>query len=187
MKIILTESQLTHKIIAYHSSPTRINEFNLDFVGKGNDDYGAGIYFSSDLQYNYGKYCHEVELSIKKVVPTQKKVSSSEIRKMIINSPELNDVYENFIKRWYDNEKLNKINAINNMVRIMSDDVNGIQQHLSVWIDLYRHSSKIWCRNMVKFFNYDGVIRKDFEDYGVTHYIIYNPQIIKINKIHESV
>lgn len=184
MKIILTENQLGSKITAYHSSRHKISEFNLNFVGSGNDELGPGIYFSSNLQYNYGKYCHEVELSLKKVVPTTKKVSMGEIKKMIVNSPEFDDVYENFIDRWYDNEKFNKISATNNMIRLMGDAENGIQQHLNVWIDLYRHTSKIWCENMVKFFNYDGVIRKDFEDLGITHYVVYNPQIIKIKKVH---
>lgn len=54
-------------LVVYHGSPNRFFTFDRGRMGKGNDQFGAGFYFSTvrDHARNYGRNVHETYLNIK--------------------------------------------------------------------------------------------------------------------------
>jgi len=53
---------------------------------------------------------------------------------------------------------------------------------LQIWIDFYRHREVEYVRNMVKL-GYDGVFVP--KENGINHFVVYNPDIIRIVDIED--
>jgi hypothetical protein len=165
-------------IIAYHGSPKKILKFVDEFVGgeKAADQEGPGIYFTSsfDNAGHYGEYVHKVTLKPRKLLTT--KPSSNKIAKLIEKMVLMASDWEMHAQDYDENPKIGLRNFIISTIDYNDTEKDVAQQ---IWIDFYRYSPVDFVRNMVKL-GIDGIMVP--KENGVTHYIIYNPSIIIIDK-----
>lgn len=173
----------------YHGSKIRITQFSDEFVGRGNDQNGPGIYFSNSKQESKkyytenGGYIHTVKLNIKKLVSTIKPASVLELRRLIQMSPR----YEERLLDWDENPRI----ALQMALEVIQENGNAKDEFLEIHSSFYSGDSVRFVRNMV-LLGYDGFIiehepnRNEFTDVKeLKHAIIYNPSIIEIINIEE--
>lgn len=189
MKII----KLSKSYIAYHGTKDiNLSTFDISFSGKGHDQEGPGIYFTSDendaRSYMHGKDSQgkvlKVKLNLNKVVSLRGNVNREEVRNLILwslgitNEEELDNVSE---EKFYES---NLSNYGEDIYSAFSNGFNSIIRYnkgahdcfMTVWYEFYRNDPVEYLRGMVKL-GYDGVIiPKD----GLYHYVVFNPNIIEI-------
>ena len=103
-------------IFFYHGSPFRISEFTDEFLGIGHDQLGSGIYATSNRSSARGyaqatpdKLCqfphlkhaetvHTLRINISKPLDAHdiRPLSLDEVRRIVLQSPELDSALENF-------------------------------------------------------------------------------------------
>lgn len=161
----------------YHGSSHKIEKFSTDFVGKGTDQDGPGIYFSNNAEdaMTYAKktegksgFLYEVELNFKKLVPLTGKVNTKELEQMIYWSK--NNGEEQYEANWMNWDEDEKIKAYS------SETPHEAFQ--SIAADWYKDYPQDFCSSMTSL-GYDGVIVKR-QFMNVKHLIVYNPKIIRI-------
>lgn len=169
---IINEARLTGTY--YHGSKSQINKFTDEFVGKGADQFGPGIYFTSNKEtaigYANGGFVYTVELSLRNTIDADKAVNDNIIQQMIDRSPD-----ENAYTNWDENEVKAKFEAL----KAYRKEDNMYDALMSVWYDWYNSDPVDFVREMVKI-GYDGYVynHNNDEDYV----IVYNPQSITITK-----
>ena len=180
----LTEEKLKNlSLVAYHGSPTAFSNFSDEFVGgkEATDQNGPGIYFTSseDGAYGYagqnGK-TYKVELT-PRIIYNDKvgrhTITPTIVRKLVTMANNWRDYAEN-----YDYPAIKGLNAFIESAFDYNDNDKDVL--LQVWIDFYKYDGVGFVRNCVKL-GIDGIMVSD-EYRETTHYIIYNPSIIKIIK-----
>jgi hypothetical protein len=175
---LLPEAKSVGPITAYHGSPKRIVKFVDEFVGaeKANDREGPGIYFSSsfDDARHYGEYVHTVSLTPRKLLsvkPSSNKMAGL-INKMVLMATD----WELLVQDYHENPKIGLRKFIEATIDYNENEKDVAQQ---IWFDFYRYDPVDFVRNMVKL-GIDGLMVP--KEQGVVHYIIYNPDIIKIQE-----
>jgi hypothetical protein len=174
---LLPEAKINKPIVAYHGSPNRILKFVDEFVGGegANDQEGPGIYFTSsyDNAGYYGEYIHTVTLTPRKLlttIPSSNKMAAL-VNKMVLMAPD----WEEKAQDWDENPRVGVRDFINSAIQYNDTEKDVVQQ---VWIDFYHYDPIDFVRSMVKM-GIDGLMIP--KDDGIFHYIIYNPDIIKID------
>jgi hypothetical protein len=180
---------MARKYKAYHGTPSEIGSFDISYVGRGNDQEGPGIYFTSDrsdaLGYANGDKGHliEVVLNLNKVVPLKGSVKVDEIKKLTLWSLGLEDesglddlseekYHESALSNFGEDVYSGYEEFINVVVRYTKSPHDAFQQ---VWYDLYRNDPVSYLRGMVRL-GYDGVVIP--KQIG-SHYIVYNTNVIE--------
>lgn len=173
-------------IKAFHYSDSKIDKFNLNFIGKGNDQFGAGIYFSKDIM-PFGEYIYKVELNVRKFLDNTKSFTDKEINFLMKNSPDLEDK----LLDWAENRN----EAYNLLFNAIKNGEDKAEQYETIWVDAYDFRDKesliSLMSNLVKL-GYDGrhiSSSKMGAENTQEYYVIFNPDIIKIidtDKINES-
>lgn len=171
-----------NKIIVYHGSNYDIQQFSNEFVGgeQAVDHMGPGIYTSDNKMEDaarYGKYTYTLSLHPNKLLSdkTKRGITKQDVIKLIKMKPD-----------W----QLNAQDWNENVYRGLMESVNTIMEQDSakdiitqVYIDYYFHQPKLFVQNATKI-GVDGIIHTNIWGGGgqSTHYIIYNPNIITIEK-----
>ncbi len=158
-------------IIAYHGSKNKISKFTDEYVGKGNDQEGPGIYFSSSENNarGSGPYVTKASLKLNKVVSRLNPPRRNDIIYMVQHAPDKDDVLQD----WAEDPRKAYFMILDSIM----EKKNAHACFQSVWYELYRKSPTAYVKNMVKL-GYDGVIVPRSE--GVTHYVVFNPKAIEI-------
>ena len=189
MKII----KLAKSYIAYHGTKNaNLSTFDTSFSGKGHDQEGPGIYFSSDETDASGYTNHNgikgkvlrVKLTLNKVVPLKGNINKTDVKNLMLWSLGINDENE-----LYDlsEEKLYESNLSNYGEDAYSAFYSGFDSiirfsksphdcFMSVWYEFYRDSPVEYLNGMVKL-GYDGVI---IPKTGCYHYVVFNAKSIEI-------
>jgi hypothetical protein len=168
-------------LIAYHGSPTEFTNFSDEFVGgkEATDQNGPGIYFTSSEEEASGYIgekgkLYKVELNPRIMYddkPNKFTITPTIVKKLVLMANEWEDNAVN-----YDYPANKGLNSFISSAFEYNDNDKDVL--LQVWIDFYRYDGVNFVRNCVKL-GIDGIMVTD-EYRDTTHYIIYNPSIIKI-------
>jgi len=156
----------------YHGRAATNPSFDLELVGKGNDEQGPAFYFTSDIKDATG-YAYPSGIVITAQVKPKKlvegKAKAAEVEKLIRKSPVFHDALSN-----YDE---NPGTAFRIAFKGIMDQGSALDSFLSVWYEFYRYHPRAYLENIVEL-GYDGhlVPRQG----GVQHLMIYNPKVIKV-------
>ncbi len=159
----------------YHGTQRPISQFSDEFVGRGKDQYGPGIYFTSSPITARG-YCekspegvvYECELTIRKELLKTDKINKAVLQKLIQNTPD-DEAYSN----WDENPQRAVSIALGNYM----DEDNMYDALMSVWYDWYNSHATEFVRALVQL-GYDAFTHK-FEN-GELFVILYNVASIKV-------
>lgn len=174
---------------AFHGTTCNIKAFNLDNIGKGNDQEGPGIYFTSSPEdassysLDIGGRVYPVCLNFNKVVPLEGQINENEIKLLILHSlgiDAIDDLYnldtdifwDNPLSNWGENPISAFNDAVDSIINYSSSPHDAFMQ---VWYDFYKNNSKDYLLEMQQL-GYDGVIIPKQD--GIYHYIVFNPEII---------
>jgi len=171
IKKILKEelNSLSGKYEVFHGSTVDFDTFTYDFVGKGNDQEGAGFYFTTSYEdaLTYGDFVKKYLITLGKTTNTSGGVNDRGFPKLIETlmrkAPNYKDVLTNFGEYPVVAHKM----ALEGML-------NANTQHeafQNVWYDFYRNDAGVFLFNLSKA-GFDGVIIP--RENGVTHFIVYN-------------
>lgn len=174
---LLNESVKGGSFVAYHGSKTKIANFSDEFVGSKEavDQEGPGIYFTSSKEEanRYGEFVYSVILSPRVLLdktPTNPTKLRPLVNKMVMMAPE----WEMHAQNYDENPKRGASQFIESALEYNDTEKDVAQQ---IWYDFYKNEPVDYVRNMVKM-GIDGLlVPKEYDN--VTHYIIYNPSIIK--------
>ncbi len=157
----------------YHGTGSNIEEFDPKFLGLGRDQYGSGFYFTNSKDYA-DRYARpkdwsdissdpnlipkgtantiEAYLKLKKPVPSEGKLSKAQIRKLIKDSPELDENLWNFGD--YSYEGKNKVieNAVNAYYEFQSKPINTLNNLSN---DFYRGHEGDFLKKVTKHTGWD--------------------------------
>ncbi|AQW88978.1 hypothetical protein pEaSNUABM50_00465 [Erwinia phage pEa_SNUABM_50] len=160
----------------YHGSSAPISNFSDEFVGRGNDEYGPGIYFSSvpNTSIGYAKdggsngMVYQCEINLRKELSKKTRVNKAVLLKLMQNTPD-EDAYTN----WNENKNVAYRTALQGYV----DEGNMYDALMGVWYDWYREYPVQFVRSLVQL-GYDGYIYTFAS--GERFIIVYNPASIKV-------
>lgn len=176
-------------ITVYHGGRHRITTFKPEWLGKGagHDQEGPGFYFTSSevnaraYAEGVGGFIHTVVLSPRKLLKKTDRTKPSEVKKLMEWAPDLEYKLEN----WGEDPKKAFDEAFRMICSSNSKAVDAFQQ---VWYDFYRYDGADYLSSLVAL-GYDGHIvpgrRAAYTNEDITHYVIYNPKVIRVEKVVE--
>lgn len=185
MKII----KIAQTVIAYHGTPHQFDQFDLNLTGKGNEQEGPGIYFTTNKQQalGYGSRIIKAQLHLNNVVQLSGTINEDHIRTLILQSLGLSDESElesmDGSDEFWDSNLSNYgeslygayESAVNAVLRYSTSPHDAFQ---TVWYEHYRDNAGDYLRNMIKL-GYDGVV---IPAQDATHYVVFNPNAIEVFK-----
>lgn len=149
-------------LVVYHGTGTTITEFNPEFTGQGNAQYGPGFYFTISPENAYQYSIRESRfgnaqtipayVSIKNPIPLNKKVARGEIESLIKDAPDLNDMLANFGDVQFEGEKTVFNNAVNAYTGRSKSDAFD-----TIWHDFYKGREPEYLKAVLKL-GFDGKI-----------------------------
>lgn len=171
----------------FHGSDDVISMFDLSFVGNGTDQYGSGIYFTSDPE-DASRYTSKdggnvtpVYLDLKNPIciveedegarTQQKPLTLRQVKAMIINAPDYTETLWNF----GDIGSEGVASVLQKAIHLYANGYEDpIKQINSIGNDFYRGEEKLMLENLIRYSDYDGVVVSKYG--GITHAIVWNPQ-----------
>lgn len=175
---------------AFHYSDSKIDKFSLDFLGKGYDQYGAGVYFSSE-RLDRGDYIYNIKLTPTKLITSDSSFTDKEIKFLMDASPDLEDKLSDWSENYHS--------AYQMLFDSVKDSGNMGEQYETIWADVYDFhdvdSVKVLLGKLIEL-GYDGRqidgtdINQSLEDVTQKFYLIFNIdviQIVEVDKINEMV
>lgn len=183
IKKLLRESLLPESVKGgvyhvYHASDTNFTNFSDEFVGgeKAVDANGPGIYFSDSEEDagHFGVNMYKVTLTpniLFDETPPSKKIIPI-LTKLVKMAPDWKGSAQNY----HENPNIGLTNFVNDTLKYNSSEKDCL---LQVWVEFYRYYPIEFVRNCVKL-GVDGIkVANKFVGGETTHFIIYNPNIIK--------
>ena len=155
----------------YHGTDSDIPEFSHKFIGKGNDEHGAGFYFSNDpkLAANYtnngnkegGGNIVPVHLRVEKPIYTheEKPFTRVQLTKIIASAPNHKESLQNFGDADYEGHH----KVLNRAV----DQYSDIPKHRAIHSlthDFYNGKDSEFLHALTKHTGHDAVIHKPGKD-----------------------
>ena len=179
-------SEGNQNTLFYHGSNAKITNFNDEFVGNGNDQYGPGIYFANKPHVSIGYAAdnnglvYECELNMRSELTAQTKFNKNFILKLLKDSP---DEYA-----WTDwDEDQNKAYqvAYNQYTSTYGKDMYEIL--MQIWYDFYRNYPTEFVRHLTSI-GLDGTYHDvSADENGMLVYaVVYNPGIIKVLNVYTA-
>jgi hypothetical protein len=168
----------------YHGRTVKSTSFDYQYTGKGDDQEGAGFYFTSDKK-NARIYSETnngiimtVKLHYQKLLPTKGNPKTTDLKFMIIHAPSYQETLYNF----GENLKAALIYALN----AYSKDRTPTEAMQMIENDFYRSHSAEYLINLTRL-GYDGHIVTGLHSLSssaiISHFICYNPKIIEVLKV----
>lgn len=165
----------------YHGRSVDSDVFDFKYIKlDGTMQDGPGFYFTKDIEdakiYKGDKgIILKCELTPRKIINKNSKISPVIIKKSITLSPNLND----FLENWDENKTI----AFNKAYKALTDNDSMIDIFQSIWYDCYgRYGRHIdFVKNMVKL----GLDATEplTESFSHKHIIMFNPEKIKVLEI----
>lgn len=160
----------------YHGSSGPITKFSDEFVGRGNDEYGPGIYFSSVPYTSIGYAAdggqngqlYQCELNLRKELSKKTRINKAVLLKLMQSTPD-DEAWTN----WDENQNRAYMIALKGYL----DEGNMYDALMGVWYDWYRDHPVDFVRKLVQL-GYDGYVYT-FPS-GEKFVVVYNPASIKV-------
>jgi hypothetical protein len=169
--IILENKESIKNIIWYNGSSKPRLTWTTENVGKGNDQNGPGLYFTTNEENarSYGEHLHKVRLEIKKnrICPLNGRFEYEYIKYLIEKSPN----YKEYLTNWDENPKIALHQAVSSISNLQNGKFDMLQQ---IWYDFYRHEPIEFLQVVSE--KYDMAIVTAGTD---RHAIVFNPEVIK--------
>lgn len=147
--------EITTETPLFHGARAVIKEWSLQHLssGRGHDQEGPGIYFTTDPEdaRGYGRVVHEVRLNLRATVPLKGHVSPATVKALILASPECVERLED----WGEEPNEALLAATDLILDSHHDEPQQVFQQ--IWYDFYHNHSEDYLRNMVKL-GYDGFV-----------------------------
>lgn len=160
----------------YHGRTTTSTEFDLKYVGNGNDQEGPGFYFSS-VKADAASYAYPagivltVEVSDLKFLPKDAPPIREEVIQLIKAAPNLEDT----LTDWDENP----VRALNQLITQCMKNESVKEAFEAVWGDCYaKQGTDAEYIKQVLALGYNAV-QPETED----HLVVLDPSIIKIIKV----
>lgn len=165
----------------FHGSNKPIDKFVDDFVGNGNDQFGPGIYFSSNPNDSYGYISNDgkfyiCDLEIRKELSTKTKFNKNVVLKFMKDSPD-----EYAWTDWDENQNVAYQKALKSLMQFHGD--NLLDALTQVWYDWYRDYGPEYVRKVTQL-GYDASVH--ILPSGTKFIVVYNPAIIKVKKVYSK-
>jgi hypothetical protein len=167
----------------YHGTDSDIAAFSHDHIGKGNDEHGAGFYFSDDpkLASNYTNHGKDggnvipVHLKVEKPIYTHedKPFTRTQITKIIASAPNYKDSLANFGDVDFEGHYKVLQKAV--------DQYEDIPKHRAIHSlknDFYQSKASEFLTALTKHTGHDSVIHKPHKDLA-TIVNVFHPNQIK--------
>jgi len=166
------------KDIWYHGRTTKAQVFDEERTGKGNEQQGPGFYFSSDYK-DAASYAYPdgivmtAKIDIANLTPKEFEESDFEVFVARADPDDLATTLSNYAE---DPEEAKE--AIKKAI------INDDDPYLTVWYELFRHDPVGYLKTMVEL-GYDGHEAIPNETIAIRHLIVYNPDVIDIQKVDD--
>ena len=184
---------------AYHGSTRPRRIWDYASLGNGNDQHGAGWYFTScrntaigyaandsaDPDPEWDGYLHDCRLLVDdevwaNIVPNQEDewefTYGDRFREIIRRAPR----FEDNMSDWAESIG-EALDMAHDAILNCSGPFDAIQQ---VWHDHYRGDEQAWAEAVVELFGWDCGIPPAFES-GEQHYVVWNPDCIVVDEMHK--
>lgn len=170
----------------YHGTTHKIEEFNLDFVGEGNDQLGLGIYLTNDMSnaytYSEGKYIYELEVDTSNISSFMDFLDYETVEKLIIKGYEFN---EDSLGNFGEIAREGYNNVLDKAVRLYLD-IGGFNALMSIQNDFYNGNESEFPKAYYDITGISGFTQMFpnnlHDNKKLQHLVIYNPAIIKIKE-----
>lgn len=183
----------------FHGSTRPRHIWDYATIGHGNDQHGPGWYFTSDFsdalkyaqadrenpdpEYPNGGYVHTCRLLIDSedcycnIVPNEEDDwqdrYGERFRQMIDEAPNA----DSNLSDWAE-ERDEALNDAFDALMTCNGPFDAVQQ---IWYDHYRGEEQAWAEQLSKLFDWDAGMPPAFDN-GVQHVVVWNPQVIIIDK-----
>ncbi len=175
--------------IVYHGATKAIINFSYDYMGLGNDQFGSGFYFTSDIETakGYGHIIHSAHLDLNNPLlvdpltnESKRKIDATYamVEQLILLAPNYSEKLMDFGDVDYEGEGVVLESAINSYT-----NMNIVPSILySLANDFYDDEIELFNMNFLKVTGYDSVEI----DFGhSTHYVVFFPYQIQIVDIKD--
>lgn len=173
-------------VTGFHGSNANFENFDYNYLGIGNDQYGPGFYFFNNYENasKYGKFVYECNLNLDKQLSKQdgSKPKMSHL-KFMINRMGKNDK-QNLASNYSEYMQIGMREAINSIYKYSNDEHDAF---LEVWINGYvkgRNHDRTegdFCKNLSEL-GYGGVVITDYGPDPI--YVMFNIDKITIQQKH---
>lgn len=159
-------------MILYHGTDRNIEKFSTNFIGTGTGlyQYGAGIYFTDDINLakRYGKNIYRVNVIKSRV---RKNTSHPPRIEWIIAKIKKAPDYTETLTNWDENPRI----AIRDASQSISNSENFGDAIQSLWAEFYNGNDSEFCKEM-RSSAIDGIT---YVDSGKTIVTLFNEDAIK--------
>jgi len=168
-------------MIFFHGAVLPRKTWDPATLGKGNDQFGPGWYFTDNEKVARGYadgpngVVHRCDINVSKLCPNSGSPSRLKLPlgKLIKTAPNIRMHLEN----WGEDPKSAFYEALESVISYASGPHDVIQQ---VWIDFYRGREDIWARNVIKFFKWSLALPDSSETGGDQFAVVWDPSVITI-------
>ena len=177
-KIIKSLKKIIAANVWYHGRTVKSQVFDEEKTGKGNDQEGPGFYFSSDYD-DASRYAYPSGIVMTANIDTSRltpKTASEEDIEFLLDEADPEDL-ETSLSNWSENTTTAREMLIE---AIMNND----DPYLTAWYEIYRYEPAHFLKAMVKL-GYDGHIKIPNQSLDIKHLIVYNPDVIEIQKVED--
>lgn len=173
----------------YTGRTVKNTDFNYDYVGLKNatDKEGPGWYFSTSIKTAF-EYAGKdgiviiADVDTSKFLTTKSKIKLSDVKKLILAAPNLDDTLTNFAE---NKNKALKI-AINSYIEYYDSALDSYQ---TIWHDFYMNEPVKYLEQLIKL-GYNGHFGEMFTGGDFVeksqHVVVYNNKVIKIKDVKSS-
>ena len=175
--------------VVHHGAMKVITDFSYEYTGIGNDQFGSGFYFTSDIETakGYGRIVHSAHLDLNNPLLVDPRTNESKrgidatytmVEQLILKAPNYQEYLMNFGDVEYEGEGVVLESAIEAYTG--GDIVPNIL--FSLANDFYDDEIELFNNNFLKVTGYDSVEI----DFGYsTHYVVFFPHQIKLINIED--
>jgi len=167
---------------SWHGSLRPRRYWNLAHIGRGNDQYGPGWYFTSNEETAkvYGRYVHSCTIDLSEANAADQIGEAIEyedqIEKLIAESPGFQTNYYD----WDDNPGRALRQAT---LGYCSSAENVYEALLMIHGDLYPESADLWSQKVSQIFGWDGAIIPVNNE---TFLVVWNPAVIHVDEMQDQ-
>lgn len=166
----------------FHGTRTDFETFDLEFIGKGNDEVGSGFYFTDSIEtarrYAGSEgYVFVVELELNNPLQTDTTLTSDQVEKLISASPVFDEMIENFGEVALEgvNRVLNR--AVSSYMSILGQEFGALECVNSIASDFWDGYEAEFLSKINIVTRHDGLYR-DFT--RERHAVVWSPDQISI-------
>jgi len=172
----------------YTGRTVKSTDFDYKYVGleKAIDKEGPGFYFTTSIDTAFGYAGNDgiviiADVDTKKFLTIKNKPKLSDIKKLILAAPDLEDTLTNFAENYHQ--------ALKIAIESYLDYDSALDSYQTIWHDFYRYEPVKYLEQLIKL-GYNGHFGEKFEKAQFVdesqHIVVYNNKVIKVIDVKYS-